>query len=456
MYMTNINHGSLEVATSDKQLPEIKYCLYARKSMEDEERQALSTDSQLKEMRQIAERENLFISAVRTEAHSAKFSGQRPVFNKIIEEIGVGRFNAILTWNADRLSRNAGDLGVLVDLMDNNKLVEIRTYNQKFINSPNEKFLLMILCSQAKLENDNKSINVKRGLRMKVEMGLWPSIAPTGYVNDMMRGHEGQVHLDPTRAHVIRMMFEVAAEGWSHRKIKHWLQNELDFKTKNDKYLSISSVQKILCTPFYYGEFEWPKKSGKWYKGVHEPIISKELFEIVQAQTQSRRRQNYIYRRNFAYTKTMKCGLCGGNVTAEEKFKALKNGKIARYVYYGCTRSKDPGCKVKYIREEYLIKKLRDLIDRISLDDLGLRGQFEKEVERIHSFNCDVMGKPPMYSDDDQREVDIKKYVKYLLAHGEMDEKRQILLGLKNKLILKDRELYIETIQDGEAIITTT
>jgi DNA invertase Pin-like site-specific DNA recombinase len=61
------------------------------------------------------------------------------------------------------LSRNAGDLGSVVDLMDENKLIEIRTYGQHFKNSPNEKFLLMILCSQAKLENDNKSINVKRG-----------------------------------------------------------------------------------------------------------------------------------------------------------------------------------------------------------------------------------------------------------------------------------------------------
>ncbi|QQS44711.1 recombinase family protein [Candidatus Roizmanbacteria bacterium] len=67
----------------------------------------------------------------------------------------------MLTWHPDRLSRNAGDLGVIVDLMDQGKLKEIRTYSQTFRNTPNDKFLLMILCSQAKLENDNKGINVK-------------------------------------------------------------------------------------------------------------------------------------------------------------------------------------------------------------------------------------------------------------------------------------------------------
>ena len=418
--------------------------------MEDEERQALSIDSQLKEMKQIAERDELSVVAIRTESHSAKRSGQRPVFNKMIEELQVEKFNAILTWNPDRLSRNAGDLGMLVDLMDSQQLVEIRTYNQKFSNSPNEKFLLMILGSQAKLENDNKSINVKRGLRTRVEAGLWPSVAPTGYLNDMTRGKECHVVIDPVRAHVVKQIFELAAEGWSHRKIRRWLRDDLDFRSKNNKHLAMSTVQKILSTPFYYGEFEYPKGSGKWYKGVHKPIISKELYDQVREQTDAKRRLQYVYKKNFAYTKLMKCGLCGGNVTAEEKFKALKDGNIARYVYYGCTRSKDPSCKIKYIREEYLIQQLRNLVDRMSLDDLGLRGQFEKEVERIHRFNCDVMDKKPMYSDSEEKEVDIKKYIKYILLDGSVEEKRNVLLNLKSKLILKDGSVYLDVISDED------
>ncbi len=138
----------------------VKYVLYARKSTESEERQILSIESQVKEMLQLAEKENLEIVDIRRESHSAKDSGQRPVFKEILEDIRKGRFNGILTWAPDRLSRNAGDLGSLVDLMDQKLLLQIRTYGQSFQNSPNEKFLLMILCSQAKLENDNKSVNV--------------------------------------------------------------------------------------------------------------------------------------------------------------------------------------------------------------------------------------------------------------------------------------------------------
>ena len=65
----------------------VKYCLYARKSTESEERQILSIDSQIKEMLQLAEREGLEVVAMKRETHSAKETGQRPVFNEIVEEI---------------------------------------------------------------------------------------------------------------------------------------------------------------------------------------------------------------------------------------------------------------------------------------------------------------------------------------------------------------------------------
>jgi DNA invertase Pin-like site-specific DNA recombinase len=134
---------------------ETKYVLYARKSSESEEKQVLSIDSQIKEMLQLAERDGLEIVAMKRESHSAKETGCRPVFNEIVQELYDEKYNGILTWAPDRISRNAGDLGKIVDLMDAGKLNEIRTFGQTFSNNPNEKFLLMILGSQAKLENDN-------------------------------------------------------------------------------------------------------------------------------------------------------------------------------------------------------------------------------------------------------------------------------------------------------------
>ena len=240
----------------------VKYCLYARKSTEQDEKQALSIDSQVKEMLAIAERDGLEVIDIRRESHSAKDSGQRPVFKEILEDLRRDRFNGILAWAPDRLSRNAGDLGSVVDLMDEKHLVEIRTYGQQFRNSPNEKFLLMILCSQAKLENDNKSINVKRGLKTRCEMGLWPCPAPTGYVKEKRMDRKCQTLIDPERGAIVKKIFEKAAyEKWSGRKIYHWLKFDLNFRSANsNKNLTLSNIYMMLENPFYYGVFEYPSK----------------------------------------------------------------------------------------------------------------------------------------------------------------------------------------------------
>lgn len=117
--MKQVNGASIVLSTP------VKYCLYARKSTESEERQILSIDSQVKEMMQIAEKENLHIVDIKSESHSAKNVGERLIFNELINGIRVGKFNGILTWAPDRISRNAGDLGSIVDLMDQKLLLDI-------------------------------------------------------------------------------------------------------------------------------------------------------------------------------------------------------------------------------------------------------------------------------------------------------------------------------------------
>ena len=418
----------------------VRYCLYARKSTESDEKQALSIDSQVKEMLQIAEREELEIVDIRREAHSAKESGQRPVFAEILRDIQVGRYTGVLTWAPDRLSRNAGDLGSLVDLMDQGKLVEIRTYGQYFKNSPNEKFLLMILCSQAKLENDNKSINVKRGLRTRCEMGLWPAPAPVGYVNDKRADRKGHVHVDPERSPIVKKMFEkVAYEKWSGKKLFHWLKFELNFKSvTGNKGLTLSNIYLILQNDFYYGTFEYPRKSGLWYKGAHEPIITKELFDLVQQQVKSQviKTEN----KEFAFTKLMECGLCGSGVCADEKFKKQKNGNIHRYVYYGCTKFKDKNCKCGYISEESLIEQFVALMDRINLDEIGIREKLKAEIERIKKFQRVILGTKEKI---EVKEIDIRNYAKYLLLEASDPEKRELLGCLKSKILLNQKQISL-------------
>jgi len=427
-----------EIITPTKK---IKYCLYARKSTESDELQALSIESQVKEMLAIAEREELEIIDIRRESHSAKDSGQRPVFKEILEDIRRERFNGILTWAPDRLSRNAGDLGSLVDLMDQKLLLGIRTYGQTFTNSPNEKFLLMILCSQAKLENDNKSINVKRGLRTRCEMGLRPGQPPVGYFNERHMDRKCQAVIDPERSPIVKKMFEkVAYEKWSGRKIYNWLKFEINFKSINgNKGLTLSNIYLILQNPFYYGVFEYPIKSGNWYTGKHEPIITKELFDVVQQQVKSQVIKSEG--KEFAFTRLMTCGLCGSGICADEKFKKLKDGTVNRHVYYGCNKSKDRNCKCGYINETDLLKQFEQLLDKIDLDEIGMKEKIKIEVERFKKFQKFILGNKNKIEVGD---IDIRNYAKYILKDGSVVEKRELLGCLKSEIVLNNKKVVLK------------
>lgn len=421
----------------------IKYCLYARKSTEQDEKQALSIDSQIKEMTAIAEREKLNVVVVKRESHSAKDSGQRPVFKEILEELRAEKYNGLLTWAPDRLSRNAGDLGALVDLMDQKKLIHIQTYGQTFKNSPNEKFLLMILCSQAKLENDNKGINVKRGLRARVEMGLWPCRPPTGYTRFKKIDQKCECVIDPVRAPIIKQVFEkIAYEGWSGRKVYNWLRNDLDFKTEADKYLSLGNLYRVFENHFYYGRFEFPKGSNNWYNGSHQPIITKELFDQVQLQVKNQTLESRSSQKEFAFTKIMTCGECGSGITADEKWKKQLNGNVHRYVYYGCTKTKDVNCKNPYINEDDLIEQLKEILDDIDLNTVSMREKITSEVKRFKKFEQMLLGnKTPVAV----RDIDIRNYAKFILQEGSMEEKREFLGCLKSEIILKNKEVNLRT-----------
>ncbi len=420
-----------------------RYCLYARKSSEDDERQALSIDSQIKEMLEQAERENLLVVDIRKESHSAKQSSQRPVFNQLLLDIAQKKFDGILSWAPDRLSRNAGDLGSVVDLMDQELLKDIRTHGQRFSNSPNEKFLLMILCSQAKLENDHRGENVKRGMKAKCEMGYRPSKSPIGYLPDLTspRGMRSII-LDPERAPIVKDMFEkVYYRGWSGREIYYWLI-ETGFTTRSGKTMTLSSIYRTLNNPYYCGVYEYPKGSGTWYTANHPPIISKELFEDVQE------RMAVVPKSSpgtieYNFTKLLKCGYCGSGVTAERKIKKFKNGTSRVYIYYHCTQARNIICKNPYIKEEELLDQLLGIIDMIPIEKIEAQQRIKQELFRYHNFTQGVLNSA-VNKEMVLPTIDAREFAKYILRNGTKEEKRDLLSCLNADMILKDKKIILD------------
>src|SRR3989338_8008098 len=102
-----------------------KYFIYCRKSSEDEERQVLSIEAELAELREFAKQQNLFVVKEYTESKSAKEPG-REVFNRMLGEIEKGTAEGILAWNPDRLARNSIDGGRVIYLVDTQKIVALK------------------------------------------------------------------------------------------------------------------------------------------------------------------------------------------------------------------------------------------------------------------------------------------------------------------------------------------
>ncbi|MAQ77051.1 hypothetical protein CL684_00765 [Candidatus Campbellbacteria bacterium] len=132
----------------------------------------------------------------------------------------------------------------------------------------------------------------------------------------------------------------------------------------------------------------------------------------------------------------MKCGTCGSGITADEKFKKLKDGGVNRHIYYRCCKSRDQNCKNPAINETDLILQLKKLIDDLSITSLPMKEKITSEVQRIKKFYSMMLDeKAQIYI----KKIDVRDYGKFILQEGSIDEKREFLRCLKSKIILNNK-----------------
>src|ERR1035437_1524338 len=187
----------------------LRFFLYARKSTDVEDKQVLSIDAQINELREFAAREGIKIVAELIEKQSAKSPG-RPVFDAMLERLEAGEADGILAWHPDRLARNSVDGGRIIYMLDTNKIKTLKFPRSWFENTPQGKLMLHNDFGFSKYYVDSLSENTKRGLREKVRRGEYPGIAPLGYLNDY---RTKRLIVDRERAPLVREAFERYATG---------------------------------------------------------------------------------------------------------------------------------------------------------------------------------------------------------------------------------------------------
>jgi len=328
--------------------------LYARVSSKEQE-EGYSISAQQKLLREYAGSNNIRIVRDFVDVETAKRAG-RKCFGEMIQFLHENpEVEILLVEKTDRLYRNLKDWAVVEDLDRELHLVKEGQIMSRDSRS-HEKFIHGIKALMAKNYIDNLSEETKKGMAEKVSQGGYPHHAPVGYRNDPATR---SIVVDTEKASYVRKMFEWFAQG-------HVSLGEIRKRCIADGFkagwgkapISKSKVQLILKNPFYMGNFRW---KGQVYEGVHEPIISVELFQEVQVVFADRGRRKSKHRSHtFQYGGLMTCGVCGCAVTAQRQKK--------KYVYYKCTNFHKT-CDEGYYREADLESQFDELVQKIVLDD---------------------------------------------------------------------------------------
>jgi len=431
-----------------------KGILWARVSSKEQE-EGYSIDAQLKPGREYAKKEKIRIFKEYAVTESAKRAGRRE-FNQMLEEVKEFNLDFILAEKTDRLYRNLKDWVVLDDMMENSNL-EIHLWKEGSLLSKDShsthKLHHGINVMVAKYHLDNAIEETRKGMLERAEKGWLPGLAPNGYENvPKTKKTPGKIIIDSERAHFVRKAFERYSTGEFSLSTLNELLYQEGFRAKNGGRLSEHGLQKILKNHFYYGWFEW---SGQFWKGSHEPLISKHLFDKVQSIFADRASSQWKGKW-FAFKGLLRCGFCGCAITAE----TIKG----KYTYYRCTYGKGY-CEQRIRREEEIDSLFAEALDDFYLDDKiikwakeGLIVSHEEEeaeskarlirLKREHSRNESYIHK--IYQD---RLQDIITPEFFQSEFNEIQERQQMILyemereQNRNKNYIEEGIMLLELMQ---------
>ena len=382
-----------ELIESSEEKPPLKYVLYARKSSEDAGAQAKSLPDQIEACLEYAESKGIVVVDTLRESHSAKTSGKRPIFKQMLKDLEAGKYDGILSWHPDRLARNSLEAGMIVDMVDNGKIKDLKFPTLEFTNDSSGKLLLNIMFAMSKQYSEHLSESVQRGVKTNLAQGKSGGVPKWGYNRNEITGH-----YDPDdNFDFIKRGFEMYLEGYSQREIiDYWRQNSVHRKTKLTRknktirrinvYDSVSTISKILDDSFYYGVLvqKGQKVDLREIIPDFQPMITEEQFGLVQARRRKTKRipANSVEAKEdktfIPFRQFIRCGVCGNFMHVSPS----RSRSGDKYLYFRCG---NPECT----REKKNIRA-RDVLDSIYriLETLSLK---KKDIEKIRNHLTDYI-----------------------------------------------------------------
>lgn len=274
----------------------------------------------------------------------------RPVFARMLRLLQKGKANGVVIHKIDRSARNLKDWADLGELIDSG--IEVHFAAESLdLHSRGGRLSADIQAVVAADYIRNLREETRKGFYGRLRQGLYPLGAPLGYL-DQGRG-KAKVP-DPARAHLVKQAFTLYA---TRRFSLKALVAEMDargLRNRGGKNVSLNGLSYLLNNPFYAGIIRL--RTGETFAGIHEPLITKDVFDRVQGILRDKTNKKAI-EHDFAYRRSFHCGYCNRTLIAERQ---------KGHVYYRCHTA---DCQTKTVREEHVDAAVTKVIAHLTLND---------------------------------------------------------------------------------------
>ncbi|WP_294230875.1 recombinase family protein [uncultured Chryseobacterium sp.] len=331
--------------------------LYVRVSTDEQKRKGYSLPEQEDRLLKYCKYNNIEVKGIYREDYSAK-NFNRPEWKELFYEVkkkSAGEDKNILFIKWDRFSRNVEYAYEMIGKLRKYNTTAMAIDQPIDFSVPESTVMLAVYLAVPEAENTRRAQNTANGIRRAKLMGRYPNKAPIGFVNvTLMDGKKTIVPKEP-EAEIIKWAFNQVIQN-DHRI------SEIR-KIANDKGLicSRSHFFRVMRNPIYCGliSIKINNNEEQIVQGLHEPLISKSLFDQVQSVVNTKRKttakrgdlQSVFFLRGF-----LTCPICDRKLTG-----SISQGRSKKYPYYHCHN----GCRTRIdanLLNECYQNKLQELI----------------------------------------------------------------------------------------------
>ena len=334
--------------------------LYVRVSTDEQANKGFSLRDQEEKLLQYSRDNGMHVLHIYKEDHSAK-TFNRPEFKKLLEycKKNYTGIDELLFIKWDRFSRNTAESYNKINLFTELG-IKVNAITQPLdLSIPEQGLMLAVYLSIPEVENHRRSQNVIAGRRRAFKEGRYVGSPPKGY--SVGRDSTNKPILIPNRdAPFIKEAFELMDTGVYNLR-------EVFRKLKDKGYNSSKTAfSNMIRNPLYSGLVylkPYREEKEQFIEGIHEPIISRELYSKVQDILNGRNKQKGLNHKktnpNFPLRGFLMCPKCDKPLSA-----SLSTGRNKKYAYYHCFSP----CDVRF-KQENVHLWFQYFLRSISLDD---------------------------------------------------------------------------------------